>query len=176
MVDLAVSKQSCRTRALGRGHAAGGSEHARGGVVEFGAGKRLKRVSAARAPAIKTFPLGSRVAVCSPLAAVMLPVGVNWPANSAMIVKFTAFDVPPPGAGLVTVTVGVPDEAIAATEIAPVNCVELANVVATAVPPKLTTEEDRKFVPLTVKVNAGLPARLPAGDIVTIVGGGDVET
>jgi hypothetical protein len=93
-----------------------------------------------------------------------------------MIVKFTAFDVPPPGAGLVTVTVGVPDEAIAATGIAPVNCVELANVVATAVPPKLTTEEDRKFVPLTVKVNAGLPARLPAGDIVTIVGGGDVET
>ena len=56
--------------------------------------------------------------------------------------------------------------------IAALNCVELTNVVATAVPPKLTDEEETKFVPLTVRVNAGLPATVLVGDMVVIVGTG----
>ena len=86
------------------------------------------------------------------------------------------------GAGLVTVTVAVPADAMAAAGTTAVNCVELTNVVATAVPPKLTTEDERKPAPLTDKINAGLPARLLLGDIVEIVtaagivGVGVVET
>jgi hypothetical protein len=108
----------------------------------------------------------------------MLPVGVNAPDDNdvALIVKFTAFEVPPPGPGLVTVTVAGPAEAMAVAGIAAVNCVELTNVVATAVPPKLTTEEERKLAPLTDRVNAGLPATLLVGDIVEIVGSEIVET
>jgi hypothetical protein len=104
----------------------------------------------------------------------MLPVGLNAPVDDgvALIVKFTAFDVPPPGPGLVTVTAARPAEATAAAGIAAVNCVELTNVVATALPPKLMTEEERKLAPLTDRVNAGLPATLLVGDIVEIVGSG----
>jgi hypothetical protein len=40
---------------------------------------------------------------------------------AAAIVKFRLFDVPPPGAGLVTVTVAVPAEAMAADGIAAVS-------------------------------------------------------
>jgi hypothetical protein len=93
-----------------------------------------------------------------------------------LIAKLTPLDVPPPGPGLVTVTAAVPAEAMAAAGIVAVNCMELTNVAATAVPPKLTTEEERKFAPLTVRVNAGLPATLLVGDIVEIVGEGIVET
>jgi hypothetical protein len=63
------------------------------------------------------------------------------------MVKFIAFEVPPPGAGLVTVTAGVPVEAMLAAGMAAVNCVELTNVVAAADPPKLTVEPATKFVP-----------------------------
>jgi hypothetical protein len=57
----------------------------------------------------------------------MLPVIVNAPDDVALIVKFIEFDVPPPDAGLVTVTVAVPAEAMAAAGIAAVSCVELTN-------------------------------------------------
>jgi hypothetical protein len=67
-------------------------------------------------------PLGSRVAVCSARAVVMLPVGLNVPIDGALIVKFAAFDIPPIGAGSVTVTVALPAEAMAAAGIAAVNC------------------------------------------------------
>jgi hypothetical protein len=76
---------------------------------------------------------------------------------------------------LVTVTVAKPAEAMAAAGIAAVICLELTTVVATAVPPKLTTEEERKFAPPTVRLNAGLPAMLLAGDIVEMVGAVVVE-
>jgi hypothetical protein len=93
-----------------------------------------------------------------------------------LIAKLATLDVPPPDPGLVTVTIAVPAEAMAAAGMAAVNCVELTNVVATAVPPKLTTDEERKFAPLTIRVNAGLPAKLLVGDILEIVGAGIVET
>ncbi len=76
----------------------------------------------------------------------------------------------PLGAGLVTVTAGVPVEAMLAAGMAAVNCVELTKVVATADPPKPTIEAATKFVPLTVSVKAALPATIVFGEIVVIVG------
>jgi hypothetical protein len=87
------------------------------------------------------------------------------------MVKFTAFEVPPPGAGLVTVTGTVAAEAPAAAGIAAVNCVEFTKVVASAVPPKLTVEPATKFVPVTVIVTAE-PATEPPGEIMFIAGVG----
>jgi len=89
-----------------------------------------------------------------------------------VMVKFTAFEVLPPGAGLVTVTAGVPAEAMAAAGMAAVNCVALTNVVLRAVPPKVTIEAATKFVPLIVSVKAALPAAALFGEIVLIVGAG----
>jgi hypothetical protein len=87
--------------------------------------------------------------------------------------KFTVFEVPPPGAGLVTVTAAVPAEVIAAAGMAAVNRVELTNVVVRAPPAKLTTEAETKFVPLTVSVKpAALPATALVGEIAPIMGTG----
>jgi hypothetical protein len=126
----------------------------------------------------KFVPATYRVKVCAPTGAQPgsreLIVGMGL--VPLLIAKLTPLDVPPPGPGLVTVTAAVPAEAMAAAGIVAVNCMELTNVAATAVPPKLTTEEERKFAPLTVRVNAGLPATLLVGDIVEIVGEGIVET
>jgi len=88
------------------------------------------------------------------------------------MVKVIALEAPPPGAGLVTVTAGVPVEAMLAAGMAAVNCVELTKVVATADPPKLTTEAATKFVPLSVSVKAAPPAAVLLGEIVVIVGVG----
>ena len=87
-----------------------------------------------------------------------------------VMVKFIALEEPPPGAGFVTVTAGVPVEAMLAAGMAAVNCVELTNVVATADPPKLTIEAATKFVPLIVSVKAGPPATALCGEIEVIVG------
>jgi hypothetical protein len=85
-------------------------------------------------------------------------------------VKLIAVDVPPPGAGLVTVTASMPVEAMAAAGMAAVNCVELTNVVGIAAPPKLTIEAATKLVPLIVSVKAAPPATTVFGEIVVIVG------
>lgn len=81
-------------------------------------------------------------------------------------------DVPPPGAGLVTVTFGVPAAAMSAAVIDAVICVALTNVVAFAAPLKFTTEVETKFVPFTVSVNAAPPAVAVVGAIVVIAGTG----
>jgi uncharacterized membrane protein YedE/YeeE len=88
------------------------------------------------------------------------------------MVKVTPAEVPPPGAGFVTVTDGVPAAAISPAVIAAVSCVELTNVVVRAAPLKLTTDAASKFVPLTVNVNAAPPAVALVGESVVIVGAG----
>ena len=95
---------------------------------------------------------------------------VGTELTTLVMVKFIALEVPPPGAGLVTVTASVPVESMLEAGIAAVNCVELTNVVAGADPPKLTIEAATKFVPLIVSVKAALPARLLFGEIVATVG------
>jgi hypothetical protein len=86
-------------------------------------------------------------------------------------VKFIGEVVPPPGAGLVTVTASMPVEAMLEAGMAAVNCVELTKVVATA-PPKLTVEDALKFVPLTVSVKAAPPAAALFGEMLMTDGVG----
>jgi hypothetical protein len=81
-------------------------------------------------------------------------------------------DVPPPGAGLVTVTLNEPAAAISAAAIDAVNCVALTNDVALAVPLKFTTEVETKFVPFTVSVKATPPFTALAGESEVMVGAG----
>jgi hypothetical protein len=54
-------------------------------------------------------------------------------------------------------------------EIAALNCVPLTNVVTRLFPPHRTTEPLTKLVPLTVSVNAELPATTEFGLILVIV-------
>src|SRR5207302_10332826 len=77
---------------------------------------------------------------------------------AAVIVKVCGLDVPPPGAGLKTVTGAVPAVAMSAAEITAVSCVAEAYVVVRLAPFHRTTEAVTKFVPVTVSVNCGPPA------------------
>ena len=86
--------------------------------------------------------------------------------------KFTAPEVPPPGAGFVTVTGKVPTVAISAARIAAVTCVELTNMVVLATPLNFTAEPFTKLLPLTVSVNAAPLATALVGEIVVIAGTG----
>ena len=92
----------------------------------------------------------------------------------AVTLKLTAFDEPPPGAGFVTVTGGVPTVATSPAGIAAVTCIALTNVVTLALPLKFTTELAIKLVPFTVSVNAPEPATALDGCKVVIVGTGFV--
>jgi hypothetical protein len=92
--------------------------------------------------------------------------------GAALMLKFMAAEVPPPGVGFVTVTGGVPAEATSPARIAAVICVELTNVVTLAVPLKFTTELATKPVPFTVRVKAPVPATTPVGDSEVMVGAG----
>ena len=75
-----------------------------------------------------------------------------------MIVKVNAFEAPPPGAGLNTLTDAAPGSAMSAAGIAAVNCVALIYVVTRSEPFHLTTDPLIKLAPLTVRVNADPPA------------------
>lgn len=81
-------------------------------------------------------------------------------------------EVPPPGAGSVTVTLNVPAVAMSAAVIDAVTCVALTKVVVFAVPLNFTTAPETKFVPFTVRVNAAPPAVALDGESVVIVGNG----
>ena len=91
------------------------------------------------------------------------------------IVKVWAFDVPPPGAGVNTVTAAVPATPRSAAGIAAVTCVVETNVVARAAPFQRTTELGTKFVPLTVSVRPGPPAAAEAG-LSPVVAGIGLDT
>ena len=88
------------------------------------------------------------------------------------MVKSWLLEVPPPGAGLDTVTLAVPAIAISAAAICAVSCVELTNVVVRAEEFQLTWEVDVKFVPVRVRVKAGRPAAELEGESWVIVGMG----
>ena len=72
-------------------------------------------VSVNAAP-LKSVPLSREIVVT---------VGTGF--GAALMLKFTAFDVPPPGVKFTTVTGGVPALATSPARIAAVNCVELTN-------------------------------------------------
>jgi hypothetical protein len=86
-----------------------------------------------------------------------------------VMVKLIDWELPP-GAGLITVTAGVPVEAMLIAGMTTVNCVELTKVVVGADPPKITVEAPTKFVPLIVSVKAALPATALFGESAVMVG------
>jgi hypothetical protein len=92
--------------------------------------------------------------------------------NGLFTVKGEFPDVPPPGAGFVTVTLNVPAVAISAAVMDAVTCVAFTNVVVTAVPLKFTTEVATKFVPFTVSVKVAPPAVALVGESDVIAGRG----
>ena len=87
-------------------------------------------------------------------------------------VKVCPDEVPPPGAGLVAVTCKLPPRALSAAGTVAVNCVALTNVVASALPLKLTAAPETKFAPVTVKIEMAAPELACAGDKDVIVGMG----
>ncbi len=87
-------------------------------------------------------------------------------------VKTSAFEAPPPGAGLPTVIAGVPPARISALGTVALILVEEAYVVASALPFQRTVEAGRKDPPATVRVKLALPAALLVGEMKTILGVG----
>jgi hypothetical protein len=108
---------------------------------------------------------GPPAPVAAGLRLVMVGVGT-------VMEKLVAVDALPPV--FVTVMPALPPLAIRLAETAAVNCVELTNVVVSAVPFQFTTAPLRKLVPFTVSVNAGPPAGVEAGLRPEIVGVGMV--
>jgi hypothetical protein len=84
--------------------------------------------------------------------------------------KFTALDVPPPGAGFVTETGNVPAVATSASVRASVSWVLLTKLGVRLEPLKLTDEVLTKAVPLIVRVCAPEPAKTEVGEREVIVG------
>src|SRR5262249_28787362 len=81
--------------------------------------------------------------------------------EGTVIGKYTTLDVPPPGAGLTTVTAAVWKLAMSEERIVAFICDPLTNVVARALPFQCTREPGTKPVPFTISVNpdpAGLAA------------------
>ena len=80
--------------------------------------------------------------------------------------------VPPPGEGLVTVTLPVPEVAISDASIEALIWVALTKVVVLADPLKFTTEEEMNPEPFTVSVKAGPPAVADEGLSEVMLGTG----
>ena len=87
-------------------------------------------------------------------------------------VKVNVPEVPPPGVGLETVTMFVPPVAMSAAVIAACKVVLETKVVVRAPAFHCTIEEDTKFVPVTVSVNAAPLATTELGFKDAIVGAG----
>ena len=94
--------------------------------------------------------------------------------NGLVMVKVAVLDVPPPGAGLKTVTFAVPAVATSLAGMVAVSTVLETNPVVRSLPFQRTTEPLTKFVPVMVRVNPPLPATAVDGLIVVIVGDGFV--
>ena len=124
------------------------------------------------APATKPVPVRVNVKAAPPAAAEAGAIEVSVGPETALIVNDRVPDVPPPGAGFVTVTLAVPAVAMSAGVIAAVNCVALTNAVVLAAPLNFTTDVDTKPVPFTVRVKAAPPAVALVGEREVSVGTG----
>src|SRR5439155_16785473 len=119
----------------------------------------------------KSVPYTVSVNAASPATAVLgdreLSVGLGF---GAVIVNVCGLEVPPPGAGVNTVTEAVPAVAMSAVVICAVSCVLLPNVVARWLPFHCTMDELMKFVPVSASVKAASPATTLLGDREVSVG------
>jgi len=124
------------------------------------------------APVTKPVPIRVSVNAAPLTVAVAGTIEVSVGPETALIVNERVPEVPPPGAGLVTVTVAVPAVVISAAVIAAVNFVVLTNVVVLVAPLNFTNEVDTKPVPFTVRVKAAPPAVALVGEREVAVGAG----
>jgi hypothetical protein len=99
-------------------------------------------------------------------------------STGLLMVNVRALEVPPPGAGLNTVTWAVPSVAMSLAGMAAVTFVVLTKVVGRFAPFQRTTEEATKLLPVTVSVKSGPPAvallgesKVRAGTALTSVAG-----
>ncbi len=88
------------------------------------------------------------------------------------MVKVAVLDVPPPGAGLKTVTLAVPAVATSLAGMVAVSTVLETNPVVRSLPFQRTTEPLTKFVPVMTRVKPPLPATVVDGLMLLIVGNG----
>ena len=124
------------------------------------------------APATNPVPVRVKVKAAPPRMAEVGARDVSAGPEAGLIVNDRLPDVPPPGAGFVTLTVAVPAVVISAAVIAAVNCVALTKVVALAAPLNFTTDVDTNPVPLTLRVKAAPPAIALVGEREVAVGAG----
>jgi hypothetical protein len=80
-----------------------------------------------------------------------------------MIWKKRGFEVPPPGAGLVTVMLTVPASVTSDAAIIAVNFELFTNAVERGLPFQFTTNPDTNPPPVTVRVNGEAPGAVDSG-------------
>ena len=98
-------------------------------------------------------------------------VGTGLEGMGSMV-KIEILELPPPGVPLKTVILADPALTTRGAAMAAVNCIEFTNEVVRAEPFHLTTDPLIKLVPFTVRVKAGLPAVVFAGEMDIIAGTG----
>src|SRR5215472_9976429 len=125
------------------------------------------------APAAKPVPVTVSVKAALPAVTLaglrLLMVGVGF---TLATVSERAPDVPPPGAGVNTVTLGVPAAAISLAGMAAVSCVDETNVVVRLAPLTWTIEPLVKLEPVAVRVKAAPPAEAVLGLMLERIGAG----
>jgi hypothetical protein len=97
-------------------------------------------------------------------------VTVGTGLEPLVTLKLSAFEVPPPGAELVTVTATVPAEAMAAAGTGTINCVVLRPMLVIKAVPKLTVAAAWRFVPVIVSEKGAPPTMELLGEIAVIAG------
>src|SRR5205823_13792749 len=105
-------------------------------------------------------------------AAVLVGDSAARVGDELFTVNVCAAEVPPPGAGVTTVTCGVPADARSEAGIAAASWVALTKVVVRAAPFQRTLEPLTKLLPFRVRVKAAPPTVALAGDSDVSVGAG----
>ena len=107
------------------------------------------------------------------LGAMLASVGTGFGGGGGdAIVKVFAVEVPPPGAGVKTVTAAVPDDTRSLGGIIAVSVELLMYAVVLGAPFHRTVELEMKLLPLTVSVKPGSPAVAVLGEIKARIGAG----
>lgn len=120
---------------------------------------RLEPFQRTTEPFRKFDPTTTRVKAASP--AIALEGDIEESAGTGLLmVKMTAFEVPPPGVGLNTVTCAVPAAVTSLDGIVARTCVALRKVLERFWPFQRTTDPEMKLLPFTVSVK--VPPTEPA--------------
>src|SRR5919108_53171 len=122
-------------------------------------------------PGTKPVPVAVSVKAAPPAVALVGETVVSV-GMGLLTENVCAAEVPPPGAGVTTVTVAVPAAAMSAAVMAAVSWVALTTVVVREAPFHCTVLPGTKPVPLTVSMKAAPPTVAVAGATLVMVGTG----